>query len=202
MKRIAMLTSTVALLAGFALVATPAAYAQDQAAHTEHHPTEQAAPQAVTPQSPPVQQSPGGMMGMMSRAMMQQMMSGQSGMTTYGMMQPMPGITIIINAHGMPGMTGEGTGQPMGSAMMDQKGMADRQAMMTMLQAMNMPLTGDPDVDFARMMIPHHQGAVEMASAQLEKGKDPQLRAMAQGVIAAQEKEIAMLQAWLASHPK
>jgi len=45
-----------------------------------------------------------------------------------------------------------------------------------MHQAMGAPLTGDVNVDFARGMIPHHQGAVEMAKIMLEHGRDPELR--------------------------
>jgi uncharacterized protein (DUF305 family) len=52
-------------------------------------------------------------------------------------------------------------------------------AMQRMQQNMGMPMSGDPDVDFARMMIPHHQGAVDMARSELEHGKDAQLRQMA-----------------------
>jgi uncharacterized protein (DUF305 family) len=63
-------------------------------------------------------------------------------------------------------------------------------------------MSGDPDVDFAQMMIPHHQGAVDMARSQLEHGKDPQLRQMAQKIIEDQEREIATLKEWLAQHPK
>ena len=71
-----------------------------------------------------------------------------------------------------------------------------------MQHGMGMPMTGDPDVDFARMMIPHHRGAIDMARVQLEKGRDPRLRELAQRIIADQEREIATLKEWLARHPK
>lgn len=61
-------------------------------------------------------------------------------------------------------------------------------------------MTGDADVDFARMMIPHHQAANAMSEALLKYGKDRELRNMAQKIIAAQTKEIAKLQAWLKKH--
>jgi uncharacterized protein (DUF305 family) len=62
---------------------------------------------------------------------------------------------------------------------------------------MAIKLSGDADVDFARSMIPHHKGAVDMAKIVLEYGKDPELKKLAQDVIASQEKEIAFMREWL-----
>jgi uncharacterized protein (DUF305 family) len=62
---------------------------------------------------------------------------------------------------------------------------------------MAIEFTGDPDVDFARAMIPHHQGAIDMAQAVLSYGQDPEILALAEGIIAAQEQEIAVLRSWL-----
>jgi uncharacterized protein (DUF305 family) len=62
-------------------------------------------------------------------------------------------------------------------------------------------MTGDADADFVAMMIPHHQGAIEMARAELKYGKDPVLRRLATEIVAAQDKEIAWMQRWQAAHP-
>jgi len=62
------------------------------------------------------------------------------------------------------------------------------------------PMTGDADHDFVAMMIPHHQGAVDMAEAELKYGKDPAMRRLARDIVAAQKKEIAMMRTWLERH--
>ena len=72
------------------------------------------------------------------------------------------------------------------------------EANMKMHAEMNIPLTGDADVDFIAGMIPHHQGAVEMAQIVLQYGTDPEVRKMAASVIAAQEAEIVWMKDWLA----
>ena len=73
-------------------------------------------------------------------------------------------------------------------------------AMERMHKDMMVPPTGDADVDFVRGMIPHHQGAIDMARIQLQFGKDPALHKLSESIIAAQEREIAEMQAWLAQN--
>jgi uncharacterized protein (DUF305 family) len=62
---------------------------------------------------------------------------------------------------------------------------------------MAISFSGNADADFAKGMIPHHQGAIDMAKVVLAHGKDPELRKLATDIIAAQDKEIAFMQAWL-----
>ena len=59
------------------------------------------------------------------------------------------------------------------------------------------PMTGDPDRDFLAMMIPHHQGAIDMAGLVLVHGRDPLTRALAEELIASQGAEIASMRARL-----
>ncbi len=69
------------------------------------------------------------------------------------------------------------------------------QAMVSMQAAMErVQLTGNPDTDFALMMIPHHQGAIEMAKVELLFGTDPRLRRLAQEIIVTQQSEITVMQ--------
>jgi hypothetical protein len=63
------------------------------------------------------------------------------------------------------------------------------------------PHTGNPDRDFVTMMIPHHQGAIDMAKAILLYGKDEQLKRLAQEIIADQQNEVQLMQLWLSKHP-
>ena len=66
-------------------------------------------------------------------------------------------------------------------------------AMARMMTAMDIKPAGDIDADFAAMMIPHHQGAIEMAQAQLRYGRNEQLRRIAQEIIVTQEQEISAM---------
>jgi uncharacterized protein (DUF305 family) len=72
------------------------------------------------------------------------------------------------------------------------------QAMTVMDQGMKQaPMAGNPDHDFAAMMIPHHQGAIDMAKVELLYGKDPVLRRIAQEIIVTQQQEIMVMRGQL-----
>ncbi len=78
-------------------------------------------------------------------------------------------------------------------------------AMNTMNQQMDAAMSNhmaqvDPEREFVNMMIPHHQGAIDMAKALLLYGKDPQLRRLAQEIVTDQESEIQLMQRWLKQH--
>ncbi|SEA54749.1 CopM family metallochaperone [Rubrimonas cliftonensis] len=76
---------------------------------------------------------------------------------------------------------------------------AFREANDRMHHDMAIALTGDADVDFMRGMIPHHQGAIDMARIVLDHGTDPETRALASDIMATQTREIEQIAAWLAA---
>jgi uncharacterized protein (DUF305 family) len=108
------------------------------------------------------------------------------------------GAAIVVTAAAQ-----QAPGMGMGDTKMGKPGSDDfagtmKRAMMRMDHGMNVPMTGDPDRDFARMMIPHHAGAIDMAQAELRFGKDERLRRLAQDIVSAQRQEIAIMRAELA----
>ncbi|RVU18145.1 CopM family metallochaperone [Methylobacterium oryzihabitans] len=77
---------------------------------------------------------------------------------------------------------------------------AYRAAADAMHRDMTAPYTNDVDVDFLRGMIPHHRGAIAMAKVALAHSKDPEIRRLAEGIVRAQEGEIAEMEALLKRH--
>lgn len=90
--------------------------------------------------------------------------------------------------------------QPVGDQGLSSKAFAEANAKMHADMAIE--FSGDTDVDFVRGMIAHHQGAIDMAKIQLQYGKDPEIRKLAEEIIKAQEGEIAMMREWLAKQGK
>ena len=69
-----------------------------------------------------------------------------------------------------------------------------------MMKGMDVKPSGDADHDFVAMMLPHHQGAVDMAKVEIQYGKDPALRKLAAEIIRAQAIEIAQMTDWQKRH--
>lgn len=95
------------------------------------------------------------------------------------------------------GGTGSMAGMKMSTADASPSTKAFETAMSGMMKGMMAPATGKPDLDFAQGMIPHHQGAIDMAKVVLQYGKDAEIKTLAEGVVKAQEGEIAVLNDWL-----
>ncbi|MGP3726055.1 CopM family metallochaperone [Cereibacter sphaeroides] len=109
--------------------------------------------------------------------------------------------------HGnMAGNQGAGMMEMMGMGGMDLESMPEHaqenmRKMMTTMPAMHEGMMmEDADVAFACGMIAHHQGAIDMAEVLLEHGDDPQMRALAEEIIAAQGPEIERMTTWLAEN--
>ena len=116
--------------------------------------------------------------------------------------QPAPGASMPMPpGHTMPGHTMPGMAAQAPGASASPSTQAFKAADAKMMKDMDRPMTGNADQDFVAGMLPHHGGAVDMARVELQYGKDPELRRLARGIIAAQEKEIAFMKAWQKKHP-
>jgi len=107
-----------------------------------------------------------------------------------------PVVIAVFAAFSSPALA-QSTGHGAHGAAPDPMG----QAMEKMHRDMAIEPSGNADLDFIRAMIPHHQGAVEMAQSVLDNGTDPAVRTLAEQVIAAQQAEIAWMENWLANNP-
>jgi uncharacterized protein (DUF305 family) len=121
----------------------------------------------------------------------------------------MVAVAALTFALFQPAAWGQSPPQPangMANQSMDMKGMESKGMDMKSMMKSNddkmaaMKMTGNADVDFAMMMRIHHQGAIDMAQAELRDGKDAQMRKLATSIIAAQKKEIAQLDKFLAKN--
>jgi uncharacterized protein (DUF305 family) len=116
--------------------------------------------------------------------MMAQQHMGQGHMMGQGMMHGSPSGSHDAHAGAPKGDTGPSS-------------LAFQGINKKMHAAMDIAFTGNVDVDFVKGMIPHHQGAIDMAKIARAFGKDPQVRKLAEEIIKAQEGEIATMQEWL-----
>lgn len=118
------------------------------------------------------------------------------GMVAAGVMAAIAGLHILLLDPDRGGHAGRHAAGPQQPAAFVQE--MDRD-MAKMMRDMHAPgYTGRPDVDFLAMMIPHHQGAIDMARAALRHGEDPLTRQLAEEIIAGQQAEIAAMTARLA----
>lgn len=101
-----------------------------------------------------------------------------------------PAAAVLAFAAQTPGPRGAAAGAPGCEAQFLKENTA---AMNKMMTDMEIKPTGDIDADFTAMMIPHHQGAIDMAIAELRYGKNEQLRRIAQEIIVGQQQEIVAM---------
>jgi uncharacterized protein (DUF305 family) len=129
---------------------------------------------------------------------------------SYGTHHPGNALALIpISLLWLASATAQTTPTAAGAASMPQGSMQKSDAssrdmkasmMMGMDGMQKMQMSGDIDKDFATMMKMHHQQALNMAELELAQGKSAEMKAMAKKIIAAQKKEIAQFDQWLAKH--
>ncbi len=125
----------------------------------------------------------------------------QHDMKGMGQTKCMQGMKCMKDTQDMKGMEGMHDMNSMG-ADASESSKAFAEVNNKMHKDMTMKFTGNPDVDFAQGMIPHHQGAIDMANVVLKYGKDPEMKKLAEEIIKAQDTEIAFMKGWLAKQPK
>ena len=105
------------------------------------------------------------------------------------------GTALVASAHlGHPGPSAPASAANQRALADEAPFLAENEAAMTrMMDGMAVKPTGDVDRDFVAMMVPHHQGAIDMAVAVLRHGHNEQLRRLAQEIIVTQQQEIAAM---------
>ena len=175
--------SILPVVAGLLLFASPGPFAQSS--HEGHHPAEKTPAGTATPATPTPLATPSDTSAQMKGGGMGAMMSGDHMSKMMEMMEDM---------HGK--MMGGGTMmQPKGDT--SPSSLAFCGVIAKMQQEMALTYTGNADVDFAKAMIAHHQGAIDMAKTVLAFGKDPEIKKMAESVVEAQEAELGLFKEWL-----
>ena len=119
---------------------------------------------------------------------------------------PLPAICGVVDAHAGHGVADAHAGHGAAASVEESAALpsAAHEALVAGMDRMHRDMDAgsraeDIDVAFACGMIPHHQGAIDMARAVLAHGDDPWIASLAEGIIAAQEQEIADMLAWLAT---
>ena len=180
---------------GLLLAATSGALAQQQASDP-HHPND---PPAA---SDPASQAKPAMTGQLGAPMQGAGMGAMMGDEQMSMMMPM---MMKMMPMMMKMMRENMMGSDMATAQMGDTGPSSQAfsgAAEKMHRDMSLAFTGNVDVDFVKHMIPQHQGAIDMAKTVLAFGKDPEIRAVAEGIVEAQEAEMSRMKEWLQKQEK
>jgi uncharacterized protein (DUF305 family) len=105
-------------------------------------------------------------------------------------------LTASISMPALPGSSHDQSKQAAGAAWLEmEQGMDKMHAGMRAIKP-----SGDSDVDFVRLMLPHHQAAIDMARTELSYGKDPAMRRLAQEIVTDQQSETELMRLWLKQH--
>ena len=191
------------LLASAVLISfTGSALAQATQDHQQHHPggsAPQAQPAPAQPPAPPAGPQSQMPMGQMMQGMPEQCRGMMQNMQScMGMMHQM--MQGRMGQGGMPGHMGPSgmqttPAQPTATS-------ASTKAYLEAAEKMHAPMmqgmqAQDPDAAFVRGMIPHHQGAIDMAKVVLQYGNDPQVKKWANDVLREQQREISEMEEWL-----
>lgn len=111
------------------------------------------------------------------------------------------GVSFVATAQQNPSMpAGQMNKSPASGAHSSPSTQAFKEGGKRMMKDMSAPYSGDADKDFVSHMIPHHQGAIDMAEVEMKYGKDPAIRKLAADIIKAQKEEIAEMKKWQTEH--